>query len=324
VFLDGVDVRDLPLAAARRHRRRAAGAVPLLDTLADNIAFGAAPSARTPEAAIRRGGAAVARLDKDVDRFPHGLRHGVGERGITLSGGQKQRTALARALSASTRASSSSTTRCRRWTRTPRRRSSRAARRDAPADVDHRLAPHLDRARRRPDPRARRRPHRRAGTHDELVAAAGFYAALYRQQLLEEELAASSAERRGHVDDDDEVLGKAYDARLMRRLLGYLRPYWAWCCSRSRRSSPGVLQLAQPWLVEGRHRRAHRRRRSRRARRIALVFLADARGSFALEFTQTWTLQMTGQRIMFDLRLQIYGTCSGSTSRSTTATRSAG
>ena len=26
--------------------------------------------------------------------------------------------------------------------------------------------------------------------------------------------------------NDDEVLGKAYDARLMRRLLTYLRPYW--------------------------------------------------------------------------------------------------
>ena len=26
---------------------------------------------------------------------------------------------------------------------------------------------------------------------------------------------------------DDEILGKAYDARLMRRLLEYLRPYWA-------------------------------------------------------------------------------------------------
>lgn len=27
---------------------------------------------------------------------------------------------------------------------------------------------------------------------------------------------------------EDEVLGKAYDARLMRRLLAYARPYWPW------------------------------------------------------------------------------------------------
>ena len=26
---------------------------------------------------------------------------------------------------------------------------------------------------------------------------------------------------------DDEILGKAYDATLMRRLIAYLRPYWA-------------------------------------------------------------------------------------------------
>jgi ATP-binding cassette subfamily B protein len=37
------------------------------------------------------------------------------------------------------------------------------------------------------------------------------------------------------------------------------------------------------------------------------VFLAVLAGSFALEFAQTWLMQMTGQRIMFDMRLQIYG-----------------
>src|SRR5437879_10466199 len=42
--------------------------------------------------------AAVARLDKDVADFPKGYDTVVGERGITLSGGQKQRTAIARAL----------------------------------------------------------------------------------------------------------------------------------------------------------------------------------------------------------------------------------
>ena len=35
---------------------------------------------------------------------------------------------------------------------------------------------------------------------------------------------------------DDEILGKAYDARLMRRLLTYLRPYWRRSSSRSPRS----------------------------------------------------------------------------------------
>ena len=34
---------------------------------------------------------------------------------------------------------------------------------------------------------------------------------------------------------DDEILGKAYDARLMRRLLRYLRPYWRQVAGRVRR-----------------------------------------------------------------------------------------
>ena len=36
------------------------------------------------------------------------------------------------------------------------------------------------------------------------------------------------------MQDDEEVLGKAYDARLMRRLLQYLRPYRAQAALRAR------------------------------------------------------------------------------------------
>ena len=106
---------------------------------------------------------------------------------------------------------------------------------------------------------------------------------------------------------EPEVLGRAYDARLMRRLLGYLRPH--------RRSvgvalatiaAGSVLQLAQPWLtkvaiddhiapgdLDG-------------LDRIALAFLLVLAGSFVLEYVQTWTMQMMGQRIMFDLRMEIH------------------
>ena len=40
---------------------------------------------------------------------------------------------------------------------------------------------------------------------------------------------------------------------------------------------------------------------------IAVAFLVTLLASFGLEYVQTWTLQMTGQRIMFDMRMQIYG-----------------
>src|SRR4029077_17290513 len=111
VFVDGVDVRTLPLDTLRG----AIGFVPqepflFSDTLADNVAFGLAahpaggsPGANPPRDEAERherilAASGVARLDKDVEDFPRGYDTIVGERGITLSGGQKQRTALARAV----------------------------------------------------------------------------------------------------------------------------------------------------------------------------------------------------------------------------------
>jgi len=96
VFVDGVDVRDYPLAALRG----GIGMVPqepflFSDTIAGNVAFG------TPERDTvddLKHAVAVARLDVDVEAFPARWTTTVGERGLTLSGGQKQRTAIARAL----------------------------------------------------------------------------------------------------------------------------------------------------------------------------------------------------------------------------------
>lgn len=95
VFLDGVDVRTLPLAELRA----AMAVVPQESflfsvTVADNIRMGRSEAS---EAEIERA-AALAGLEDDLVGFPKGLQTMVGERGITLSGGQKQRVALARAL----------------------------------------------------------------------------------------------------------------------------------------------------------------------------------------------------------------------------------
>jgi ATP-binding cassette subfamily B multidrug efflux pump len=93
VLLDGVDVRDWPLAELRQ----AIGYVPqetflFSDSLADNVGFGAAPREAVVQAVH------VSRLENDLPDLPHGLETVIGERGVTLSGGQKQRTAIARAL----------------------------------------------------------------------------------------------------------------------------------------------------------------------------------------------------------------------------------
>ena len=97
VFLDGIDVLEIPL----ERLRQAIGFVPqepflFSDTIGENIGFGVPPSDDLDERV--RAAAATARLDVDLESFPKGLATLVGERGITLSGGQKQRTALARAI----------------------------------------------------------------------------------------------------------------------------------------------------------------------------------------------------------------------------------
>jgi ATP-binding cassette subfamily B protein len=95
LFLDGADVRRLPLAELRA----SVAVVPqetflFSATLRDNVLVGR-PDA--DHAAVGRA-VAAAGLGADLELFPDGLDTVIGERGITLSGGQKQRVALARAL----------------------------------------------------------------------------------------------------------------------------------------------------------------------------------------------------------------------------------
>jgi ATP-binding cassette subfamily B multidrug efflux pump len=208
VFIDGVDVRDIPLSVLRG----GVGMVPqepflFSETVADNIAFGA-PRARAglasgPGAAAEPpnvepegldavlAAAEIARLDKDVDEFPKAWETMVGERGLTLSGGQKQRAALARALlidppilvlddalsAVDTYTEEEILARLRGVMR--QRTSVIVAHRVS--TVRHAdLIVVLDRGR-----------VVERGTHDELVRANGFYAEMNRKQQLEEELAAS-------------------------------------------------------------------------------------------------------------------------------------
>ena len=106
---------------------------------------------------------------------------------------------------------------------------------------------------------------------------------------------------------EPEVLGKAYDARLMRRLLGYLRPHRrSVAVALAAISTGSVLQLAQPWLTKVAIDDHIAVGAAEGLDRIALAFLLVLAGSFALEYVQTWTMQMMGQRIMFDLRMEIY------------------
>ncbi len=106
---------------------------------------------------------------------------------------------------------------------------------------------------------------------------------------------------------EEDVLGKAYDAVLMRRLLGYLRPYKAQVAiALSAIIAASALQLVQPWLMKIAIDRYIANGDLSGLDWIALAFLGTLLVSFGLEYVQTWTLQMTGQRIMYDMRMQIY------------------
>ncbi len=107
---------------------------------------------------------------------------------------------------------------------------------------------------------------------------------------------------------DEEVLGKAYDARLMRRLLGYLRPYRGQAAVALVALIGGsVTALAQPYLMKLAIDRYIARHDLAGLNHVALAFLVVLVAAFAFEFLQTYILQYVGQRIMFDMRMQIYG-----------------
>jgi ATP-binding cassette subfamily B protein len=190
VFLDGVDVREIPLSRVRG----AIGFVPqepflFSDTIAENIAFGVQGDAADDGRV--RAAAAVSRLDKDVAEFPARYDTMVGERGITLSGGQKQRTALARALMVDPRILILDDALSAVDTYTEEEILGRLRglmRQRTSILVAHRVSTvrGADRIFVLDDGRIAEQ-----GSHDELVTHGGLYAALYRKQLLEEELAAS-------------------------------------------------------------------------------------------------------------------------------------
>jgi ATP-binding cassette, subfamily B, multidrug efflux pump len=106
---------------------------------------------------------------------------------------------------------------------------------------------------------------------------------------------------------EDEVLGKAYDGRLMRRLLGYLWPYRAWAAlALAAIVTHSMLQLAPPWLTKVAIDRYIPAGDLGGIAGVGAAFLVVLTASFGLEFAQTWLTQLMGQRIMYDLRMQVY------------------
>jgi ATP-binding cassette subfamily B multidrug efflux pump len=93
ILIDGVPIRDLPLADLRREIGFVQQeSVLFSDTIAANLGYGS-HDRESVEWAAR-----TAQMESTIASFPGGYETMLGERGINLSGGQKQRASLARAL----------------------------------------------------------------------------------------------------------------------------------------------------------------------------------------------------------------------------------
>jgi ATP-binding cassette, subfamily B, multidrug efflux pump len=106
---------------------------------------------------------------------------------------------------------------------------------------------------------------------------------------------------------EEEALGKAYDGRLMRRLLGYLQPYRPRVLAAIALLLAGAaLELAGPLLTKIALDRAIPDGDVSLLLLLSLAFLGALLLSFALEAAQTLLTTWLGQHVMYDLRGQIF------------------
>jgi ATP-binding cassette subfamily B protein len=106
---------------------------------------------------------------------------------------------------------------------------------------------------------------------------------------------------------DEEALGKAYDGRLMRRLLRYARPYRALVIgSLVLLLADGFLQLVGPALTQRVIDVAIPRRDSRIAITSAALFAITLVLQFVFTYGETMLTSLLGQRVMRDLRIEIF------------------
>ena len=150
------------------------------------------------------------------------------------------------------------------------------------------------------------------GRHNELVARRGAYYELYQRQKLARQVGVYGTSGRGKTvtgefHGEEEILGKAYDARLMARILRYLRPYWKLLTV----AFTFLLlhtgtQLSGPYITKIAIDRYILNHDIHGLDLMALAYLGVVILGFLFLFIQTYTTEYTGQRAMHDLRMEIF------------------
>ena len=109
------------------------------------------------------------------------------------------------------------------------------------------------------------------------------------------------------IHPEDEILGKAYDARLMRRLLRYLRPYWkVLALSLVFLALYTATQLLGPYVTKIAIDRYIATKDLNGLDSMVVIYLVSVVLGFVFLFAQTYTTSYIGQRAMHDLRVEIF------------------
>jgi ATP-binding cassette subfamily B protein len=107
--------------------------------------------------------------------------------------------------------------------------------------------------------------------------------------------------------DDDEILGKAYDSRLMRRLLGFITPYRGrMVVALLMLVGAALADLAGPYLIRQAIDGPLQAKNIAGVWPIFLLYIGALALGFLFRFGQIWMLQTIGQQVMVDIRMRIF------------------
>jgi ATP-binding cassette subfamily B protein len=107
--------------------------------------------------------------------------------------------------------------------------------------------------------------------------------------------------------DEDEILGKAYDGRLMRRLGGFLQPYWRQLAvAMVLLFGAALAELAPPYLVRLAIDGPISAHNVDGVLPIFAMYVGALLLAFACRYGQTYIMQSTGQQVMVDIRMRIF------------------